>query len=407
MNRDVYSWRVAPSSLLEIRARIRLLAAIDRDRRLFGASVHGYELAPPLSDAELGELERRLGPLPEEYRRFVQALGAYGAGPYYGLVPPEPPILPGGDGGPDPARPFLGGARTAHDAPPPGGAHLLDGTVALADNGCGGRSLLVLRGPHAGEIWIDWTPERGGVVREARSLLEWYQQWLDLALLEWLEVAAPGIALDGPSDPAELEAVATGFELVERWARRHPRLLRTLGYLHLRERRWTDADAAFAAAAAAGDEEPASRVVLDRARLAVVRGDPEHAIALVRRGLAAPGVWHATRDELRDVLERALAAVGRADEALAILDERAADSQFSLALHHRLARERLARGDVDGAGIALERAARMVNILGEPQPLEARMSACFEPIIAELRAAGRTRAASVLGARATLILEAN
>ncbi|HSJ99709.1 MAG TPA: SMI1/KNR4 family protein [Kofleriaceae bacterium] len=398
---------MAPSSILEIRERIRLLAAIDRDRRVFGASVHGYELAPALSDAELAELERRLGPLPEEYRRFVQTLGAYGAGPYYGLVPPEPPILLGGDGGPDPARPFLGGAETAHDAPPPGGAHLLDGTVALADNGCGGRSLLVLRGPHAGEIWIDWTPERGGVVREARSLLEWYQQWLDLALLEWLEVAAPGIALDGPSDPAELEAVATGFELVERWARRHPRLLRTLGYLHLRERRWADADAAFAAAAAAGDEEPASRFVLDRARLAIVRGDPEHAIALVRRGLAAPGVWHATRDELRDVLERALAAVGRADEALAILDERAADSQFSLALHHRLVRERLARGDHDGAGAALERAARMVNILGEPQQLEARVSACFEPIIAELRAAGRTRAIDVLVARATLILEAN
>jgi tetratricopeptide (TPR) repeat protein len=407
VNRDVYSFCVAPPSLLEFRERLRLLAAVDRDRRVFGASVHGYELAPPLSDAELAELERRLGPLPEEYRRFVQALGAHGAGPYYGLVPPAPPILPGDEGGPDPARPFLGGAETAHDAPPPGGAHLLDGTVALADNGCGGRSLLVLRGPHAGEIWIDWTPERGGVVREARSLLEWYQQWLDLALLEWLEVAAPGLALDGPADPAELEAVATGFELVERWARRHPRLLRTLGYLHLRERRWGDADAAFAAAAAAGDEEPASRFVLDRARLASVRGDPEHAIALVRRGLAAPGVWHATRDELRDVLERALTAVGRADEALAILDERAADSQFSIALHHRLARERLARGDLDGAGAALERAARMVNILGEPQPLEARVPACFGPLIAELRAAGHTRVAAVLEARATLILEAN
>lgn len=398
---------MATSSLLELRDRIRLLAAVDRDRRVFGASSHDYQLAPPLSDRELGALERRLGPLPDEYRRFVQTVGAYGAGPYHGLLPPAPPAVREGEAGPDPARPFTGGAATAQDAVPPAGAHLLDGTIVLADNGCGGRSLLVLRGSHAGEIWIDWTAEQGGVVREARSLLAWYGQWLELALLEWLEAAAPRIALDGPSDPAELEAIAAGFELVERWSRRHPRLLRTLGYLHLRERRWGDADAAFAAAAAASDEEPASRFVLDRARLAIVRGDPEHAIALGRRGLAIEGAWHGTRDELRDVIERALGASGRADEALAILDERAADSATSLALHHRLARERLARNDVGGAGAALERAARMVNILGEPQQIEARVSASFGPIIAELRAAGRSVDVDALVARATLILEAN
>ncbi len=403
-----YTWAaVVVPSLLEIRDRIRLLAKVDRDRRVFGASSHDYQLAPPLSDAEVAELEGRLGPLPDEYRRFVQTLGAHGAGPYYGLMPPEPPAVRDHQRGPDPMRPFVPDAQAAPDAPTPAGTHLLDGTIALADNGCGGRSLLVLRGSHAGEIWIDWTRERGGVVLEARSLLAWYRQWLDLALLEWLEGAAPTIALDGPSDPAELEAIAEGFELVERWSKQHPRLLRTLGYLHLRERRWADADAAFAAAAAASDEEPASRFVLDRARLAIVRGDPKHAISLARRGLAFEGVWYATRDELRDVLERAFSAIGRHDDALAILDERAAESHFSLAPHHRLARERLARNDVGGAGEALERAARMVNILGGPQQIEARVSASFGPIIAELRAAGRTVDVDALVARATLILEAN
>lgn len=393
--------------LQEILDRIRLLAAVDRDRRVFGAASHDYKLAPTLSGDEVAALEQQLGPLPHEYRRFVQEIGAYGAGPYHGLLPPEPIAGEDATPGPDPKRPFLYTGEAAQDAPVPPGAHALDGTIALADNGCGGRSLLVLRGPQAGEIWIDWTHERGGVVPEARGLFVWYRQWLDLALLEWLERAAPAIALDGVSDPAELEAIGTGFELVELWSKRHPRLLRTLGYLHLRERRWADADAAFAAAAAASDEEPASRFVLDRARLAIVRGDPQHAIALARRGLLFEGVWYATRDELRDVLERAFAAIGRADDALAVLDERAADSHFSLEPHHRLARERLARNDVGGAGAALERAARMVNILGGPQQIEARVSASFGPIIAELRAAGRTVDVDALVARATLILEAN
>jgi len=398
---------VATPSFPEIRDRIRLLAAIDRDRRVFGASAHDYRLAPRLSGAELAALEARLGPLPDEYRRFVQELGAHGAGPYYGLLPPEPPPASWGARAPDPARPFPCSAETPHDVPAPAGAHLLDGTVVLADNGCGGRSLLVVRGPRAGEVWSDWTRERGAVAPEAPGLLAWYEAWLDRALLEWLEAAAPAIALDGPSDPAELEAIALGFELVEPWSTRHPRLMRTLGYLHLRERRWGDAEAAFAAAAGAGDQEPDARHALDRARLALVRDDPEHAITLARRGLDFEGLWHATRDELRDVLERAFAATGRADDALAVLDQRAADSHASLALHHRLARERLARSDVGGAGAALERAAQMAHILGGPQPLEARVSATFEPIIAELRAAGRALDAEALIARTTLILEAN
>jgi hypothetical protein len=394
------------ASLLEIRDRIRLLAAVDRERLAFGASSHQYRLAPPLSDAELGALEAWLGSLPAEYRRFVRELGAHGAGPCYGLLPPVPPPASGAGTAPDPARPFPCDAESPYDAPVPAGAHLLDGTVALADNGCGGRSLLVLRGPRAGEVWSDWTRERGTVAPEAPGLLAWYEQWLDRALLEWLEIAAPAIALDGPSDPAELEAMAVGFELLERWSSRHPQLLRTLGYLHLRERRWGDAEAAFAAAAAGG-EEPAPRLALDRARLAVARDDPEHAIDLARRGLTLEGLWHRTRDELRDALERAFAAAGRADDALAILDERAADSPFSLALHHRLARERLARNDIGGAGAALERAAQMAHILGRPQPLEARVSAAFEPIVVELRFAGRHLDADALEAREALILEAN
>jgi hypothetical protein len=409
---------VGTSSVREIRDRLGLLSAVDRERRIFGAASHLYRLAPPLSDGELVALERRLGALPAEYRRFVQELGAHGAGPGHGLLPPSPPLMaggsPGGGPAPDPTRPFLCHGPAAHGAPVPPGAHLLDGTIAIADDGCGMRALLVVRGPRAGEVWQwrDQAADRGTVEPDAPGLFAWYARWLDQSLVEWIEGAAPAIALDGPSDPAELEAIALGFELVEQGARRQPRLLRTLGYLHLRERRWGDAESTFIAAANASDEEPATRLLLDRARLAIVRGDPEHAITLARRGLELAGGWHATRDALHDVLERALAATSRADEALAVLEQRAADSLLaraapSLALHHRLARERLARNDVGGAGAALECAAQMASILGEPRPLEARVAASFQPIIAELRRAGRALDAEALEARASLILGAN
>lgn len=398
---------MASSWLTEICDRLRLLAGIDRERRIFGAASHHYRLAPPLSSRELAGIERRLGPLPAEYRRFVLELGAHGAGPAYGLLPPGPPVPRGGGPEPDPARPFPCRGETPHDAPVPPGAHLLDGTIVLADDGCGLRALLVLRGLHAGEVWRDATVTGGRVEPEAPGFLAWYGEWLDRALLQWIEGAAPAVALDGPEHLEELEAIAIGFELVEQRARRSSRLLRTLGYLHLRERRWSDADAAFTAAAAGSDEEPGARLALDRARLAIVRGEPEQAIALARRGLELEGGWHTTRDELRDVLERALALTARSDEALSILDERASDSHGSLALHHRLARERLARNDIAGAGAALERAAQMANILGAPQSFEARVSASFEPIITELRLAGRGIDAEALQAHVTLILDAN
>jgi len=397
---------VTASRLAAIRDRIRLLAVIDRDRQIFGALTHRHELAPPLTEDGLGELESRSGALPDEYRRFLRTIGSRGAGPYYGLVEPAVPDCPFGPLQPDSGRVFRCDHETAYDTNIADGAHVLDGTLYLAEQGCGGRSLLVVRGPRAGEVWSDWTRERGTIAPEAPSFLVWYERWIDRALLDWIERAAPQLAIDGPSDAGQLEAIALAFELVEQHAPGNPTYLRTLGYLHMREGRWADADAAFANAAKAGEESEA-RLALDRARLAVKRGAPDAAILAAHRGLACEGLWYSTRDELRDTLERALAAAGRSDEALQILDERAAERHFSLDLHHRLARERLARNDLGNAGAALERAALMGNVLGRPLPLEDRVPASFDPIISELRAAGRHVDADALVAHASLILDAN
>jgi hypothetical protein len=389
-----------------IRDRIQLLASIDSRRQVFGAGRHHYELAPPLTEHGLAALEARFGVLPGPYRELVGSLGACGAGPYYGLVEPSIPAVTAG-APPDPARSFRCEDETAWDAPVGTGTALLDGTLVVADQGCNGRSLLVVRGPQTGQVWSDWTREAGTVAPEASSFFAWYEQWLDRALLDWVERTAPELAVDGPSEAAQLEAVALVFELVERHSRGNPGLLRTLGYLHLREERWADAEAAFVVASQAGGDEPEARLALDRARLAIVRGAPDAAIRAAQRGLTCDGLWYSTRDELRDSLERAFAALGRAEDALAILDERAAERHFSLDLHHRLARERLARNDLARAGLVLERAAAMSSILGQPQPIEERVPASFDPIIAELRAAGRYVDADALAAQKSLILDAN
>lgn len=392
-------------SLPAIRDRIRLLAAIDPDHRLFGANTHEYQLAPPLTEAELASLEADVGPLPAEYRGFVRALASHGAGPYHGLGEPRVPDDPRGGQGPDPSRAFRCERATPYDAPCPPGGHLLDGTLVLADQGGGGRSLLVVRGPRAGEVWSDWTAVQGALAPEAPGVVSWYEQWIARALLEWCELAAPRIALDGPGSAAELEAIGISYELVER-AGEHPTMLRTLGYLHLREHRFADAEAAFARAAQTG-EQARPRHALDRARVALVRGEVTAAIAHARRGLESDDPSYAARDELRDVLEHALVTAGQRDDALEVLDQRAAERYFSFDLHHRLARERLARNDVGGAGAVLERAARMGNILGRPAPIDDRVPASFDPIIGELRAAGRHVDADALAARAVLILDAN
>lgn len=394
--------------LAALRERIQLLAAIDPGHQIFGASTHRHQLGTPVDADGIGALEAELGPLPEDYVALIRAFGMTGAGPYYGLLAPRPPRDPQHALQPDPRRGFPCDGATPYDARLADGASVLDGTVVLADQGCGGRSLLILRGPHAGEVWSDWTSEQGTVAPEARTVIAWYEQWIDRALLDWVERVAPRIAVDGAGSAAELEAVAFAYDIVERTVAAQPQYLRTLGYLHLREERWDEADTKFYEASKLADaEEPISRLALDRARIALKRERFDDAIASVRLGLAAPNLWYSTRDELRDTLERAFLGAGRRDDALAVLELRAQERNFSLDLHHRLARERLARNDVGNAGAALERAALMANILGVPRPLEQRVPASFDPIIAELRAAGRTVDAEALAARATLILDAN
>jgi hypothetical protein len=115
------------------------IAAGDRALRRFGASRHRYEMEPPMAlDADV----------PEDYRRFVQTIGAGGAGPYYGLV------------------------SASHAV-----AHPIDGPwgrgIPIGHLGCGYAAMLSLAGP----VWI--AARAIGVVREIRpSFTAYYVSWL-------------------------------------------------------------------------------------------------------------------------------------------------------------------------------------------------------------------------------------
>src|SRR5262245_59586756 len=64
------------------------LRAADTGLRVFGSEQHRYRLGPVLSEAELVAFERDNAiRLPEDYRRFLSAVGNGGAGPFYGLEP--------------------------------------------------------------------------------------------------------------------------------------------------------------------------------------------------------------------------------------------------------------------------------------------------------------------------------
>lgn len=366
--------------LAAIKQRIALLSEIDTDRQVFGADTHDYVLAPPLSETELVSLETALGTLfPDEVRMFLRELGSSGAGPHYGL------------------RPLNERVRNQ---------------VVAADQGCGISSMLVLEGRHRGEVWIDTGD--GPQLVEAPDFVTWYEAWIDRALIEWAERNAPRLAIDGPEKPAELEGAMLAFEILSAIERPTPSQATALGYLHLRERRYADADAAFVRASKAPDpvsdllpSERQARLHRDRANVAYVQDDPATAIEEARAGLAINSIWFSTADELREVLERALHASGDADEALRVLEERAAQAYFDFALHHRLATEHLARNDIPAAIAALERAANMPNIGGPTATPETRVRDAFGPIVVALRTGGRYREADALTQRADLLLNAN
>lgn len=151
-----------------VREAVAALAAGDRTLARFGAARHRYELAAPLTAAELAAIEDETGVLPEELRAFVHEIGAGGAGPYHGWIPP---------------------ARAARFVTP-GGASWTR-ALPVAHLGCGYVAVLPLDGAARGEVWIDARCV-GVVAPIANTFTAFYLDWIDrLAHGTWPQSFVP------------------------------------------------------------------------------------------------------------------------------------------------------------------------------------------------------------------------
>lgn len=197
--------------------------------QVFGSAGHGFELAPPLSSAELADLQRQLGvDLPAEYTGFLTQVGRGGAGPAYGVFPLR---QTGGDGtwrwegdgaeltdlttlaqpfprkGADPAAlaALLADQPEEEDYPDTTNyddaceawdnrlADLLwrpertVGAICICHFGCALRAWLVVSGPERGTVWADKRADGRDLEpvslhgRDRVDFGTWYLDWLDQA----------------------------------------------------------------------------------------------------------------------------------------------------------------------------------------------------------------------------------
>jgi hypothetical protein len=191
---------------------------------VFGANGHRFEILPPLSELDLAAAEAQFGvQFPDDYRGFLTAVSAGGAGPYYGLFPL---VRDGsgrwgwrGDGAELTDVTALGTSFDAGDMtaaladleatqPPPGEEDAYEdwlsrydnvlwdgqrtrGAVCLCHEGCAYRDWLIITGPFRGQMWDD---DRAGDIDLAPAKTEngsaltferWYADWLTAAELSF------------------------------------------------------------------------------------------------------------------------------------------------------------------------------------------------------------------------------
>ena len=186
--------RMTTSDWSGVRDTVLQLADAPRALEVFGANLHRFVLAEPLSEAQVREVEDQIGTaLPADYRGFLRQVGAGGAGPSYGIFTLRETAAGWRwfDGRIEVAtsrelicRPFPDPLDTP--AVPP-----LTGAIPVCHHGCGFREWLVVTGAERGTMWCDpegegirLCPDRNhGDPDDSRMGFErFYRTWLDGAV---------------------------------------------------------------------------------------------------------------------------------------------------------------------------------------------------------------------------------
>ncbi|MGA9381111.1 MAG: SMI1/KNR4 family protein [Phormidium sp.] len=146
------------------------LATKDKKFTIFGSETHRYQLNPCFSEVEIKAVEAKNKiTLPDDYRRFLLEVGNGGAGPGYGLLELE--VKEEGKKGNFLSQPFLlNKAWNYSEFLNPDEEFvdidedkLMQGTIYLANYGCGISACLVITGYQRGKIWIDDRGNDGGI----------------------------------------------------------------------------------------------------------------------------------------------------------------------------------------------------------------------------------------------------
>ncbi|MCF3109577.1 SMI1/KNR4 family protein [Niabella sp. CC-SYL272] len=201
-----------------ISQKLQLLRDADPDLVLFGAKKHKYRLNDPLPAEVLAQFEAAHSiKLPEGFSDFYTTLGNGGAGPFYGLEPLENVLFSDldykrADSLLDPSVPFAHTQpwnrsftptvqeeeselrfETEHEAFYKAyySSEQMNGVLAICNYGCGISLNLVVNGPEYGNMWTDDRGNDAGIYpstefgnEEKINFLDWYELWLDSALVE-------------------------------------------------------------------------------------------------------------------------------------------------------------------------------------------------------------------------------
>ncbi|MFE5033284.1 SMI1/KNR4 family protein [Streptomyces sp. NPDC056683] len=169
-----------------VRARVAAMAQEDPERQRFGASDHGYRLRPPLVEETVRLFELQHGVrLPDSYRSFLKDVADGGAGPVYGLVglmeevDDEEALY---DLREEDRRAGFLSTPFPHTSEWPGPGkegnanYSVEGSLVIAEVGCGMFHRLVITGSNAGQVWLD-DPDWGGLT-PGPDFRDWYSAWL-------------------------------------------------------------------------------------------------------------------------------------------------------------------------------------------------------------------------------------
>jgi SMI1 / KNR4 family (SUKH-1) len=219
------------TKVLQLKNKLIQLALLDTTFEIFGSDSHQYQLNPCLQEEEIEEFEAKYNiKLPSDYRDFLLEVANGGAGPGYGLY--ALPIIdyqgyiPGGktetlhqEKNDSLCQPFplkeawndlnlitKNEAGSASDRIAYFDNKYIQGTLTIANYGCGIYAILVITGEQRGNVWIDDRTNDGGIYpasvnfchdfhdddledlqpdeaqEQPVSFYDWYDDWLNRSL---------------------------------------------------------------------------------------------------------------------------------------------------------------------------------------------------------------------------------